>query len=121
MYFRNIRWRKSFFQESIRKKIKNLQRYKAKFHKIGLAVIRHEIPTLDVKDHLCEWIAEVFDKNDTVFHFVYVLSHRFCIYYDVQENTSEKRMIKDTETIFLSIIARMTAEGELSLNDEEWQ
>lgn len=112
---------KVFFQESIRKKIKNLQRYKAKFHKIGLAVIWHEIPTSDVKDHLCEWIAEVFDKNDTVFDFVYVLSHRFCIYYDVQENTSEIRMIKDTETIFLSIIARMTAEGELSLNDEEWQ
>lgn len=111
---------KFFFQESIRKKIKNLQHYKAEFPQIGLAVILPEIPTSDAEAQFCEWIAEVADKKDTAFDFVYVLSHRFCIYYDIQENTSEKRTIKDSETILLSTIARMTAEGELSFTDQEW-
>lgn len=112
---------KFFFQESIRKKIKYLQRYKTEFKKIGLAVILPEIPTSDAEAHFCEWIAEVFGKSSTVFDFVYVLSHRFCIFYDVQEDVVEKRTINETETILLATIARMTAEGELSLSDWEWQ
>lgn len=112
---------KFFFQESIRKKINNLQQYREEFQKIGLAVIWIDIPTSDVRDNLGKWIAEVLDKADIVFDFVYVLSHRFCVYYDVQEKSSELRTIKDTETKWLATIARMTAEGELSLSDEEWQ
>lgn len=45
----------------------------------------------------------------------------FCVYYDVQEKSSELRTIKDTESKWLATIIRMTAEGELSLSDEEWQ
>lgn len=112
---------KAFFQESIRKKINNLEQYRAEFQKIGLAVIWIDIPTSDVRDNLGKWIAEVLDKTDIVFDFVYVLSHRFCVYYDVQEQSSELLTIKDMETKRLATIARMTAEGELSLNDEEWQ
>lgn len=62
----------------------------------------------------------MFGKSSTVFDFVYVLSHRFCIFYDVQE-VVEKRMINETEAILLATIARMTAEGKLSLSDEEWR
>lgn len=112
---------KFFFQESIRKKIKYLQRYKTEFKKVGLAVILPEIPTSDAEVHFCEWIAEVFGKSSTVFDFVYVLSHRFCIFYDVQEEVVEKRTINETEAILLATIARMTAEGKLSLSDEEWR
>lgn len=112
---------KVYFQESIRKKIIKLPQYKAKFQKIGLAVILVEIPTSYTKDHICEWIEDIFDKNDNVFDFLFVISHRFCIYYDVHENIFEKRMINCEENRFLRIIARMTAEGELSLSDEEWK
>lgn len=110
-----------FFQESIRKKIKKLQRYKTEFKKIGLAVILPEIPTSNAETHFCEWIAEVFEESITVVDFVYVISHRFCIFYDVQEDIIEKRTIDGMKAILLATIARMTAEGELSLNDEEWQ
>lgn len=112
---------KFFFQESIRKKINNIQQYKAGFQKIGLAVIWIDIQTSDVRDYLGEWLAEVLDKTDTVFDFVYVLAPRFCAYYDVQEKSSELRTIKKEENEWLATIARMTAEGELSLSDEEWQ
>lgn len=112
---------KIFFQKSIRKKLNNLQQYRTEFQKIGLAVIWIDIPTSYVRDNLGKWIAEVLDKTGLIFDFVYVLSHRFCFYYDVQEKSAELRMIKDTENKWLATIARMTAEGELSLNDEEWQ
>ncbi len=112
---------KFFFQESIRKKINNLQRYKTEFKKIGLAVVLPEIPTLEAETHFCEWITEVFGNSSTVFDFVYVMSHRFCIFYNVKEDVAEKHTIKDTDAILLATIARMTAEGELSLSDKEWQ
>lgn len=121
MYLGNIREREGFFQESIRKKINNLQRYRAELQKIGLAVIWIDIPTLIIRDNLGKWIAEVLDKTDILFDFVYVSSHRFCVYFDVQEKSSKLRMIKDTENKWLATIATITAEGELSLSDEEWQ
>lgn len=70
-----------------------------------------------MRDNLDKWIAEVLEKIDIIFDFVYVLSHRFCVYYDVQEKSSELRTIKDMETKWLGIIARLTAEGEISLSD----
>ena len=80
-----------------------------------------EIPTSESETHFCEWITEVFGNSSTVFDFVYVMSHRFCIFYDVKEDVTEKHTIKDTDAILLATIARMTAEGELSLSDKEWQ
>ena len=112
---------KVVFQESIRKKLEKFQRYKAKLKKIGIAVILPEIPTSDAEGHFCEWITEVLNESDTSFDFVYVLSHRFCIYYDVQKNAFEKRTLTDKEIGLLLTIARMTAEGEISLSDIEWQ
>lgn len=111
---------KYFFQESIRRKTKKLEQYKSKFKKIGLAIILPEIPTSYAEEHFSEWILEVFNANDSLFDFVYILSHRFCIYYDVQEDVLERYSITSEENKLLSIIARMTSEGELSLNDLEW-
>lgn len=112
---------KIFFQESIRKKTKKLRRYRANFKEIGLAVILPEIPTVDAENHFCEWISEVVNESDHSFDFVYMLSHRSCIYYGVRESVSEKWSFTVEENKLLSTIARMTAEGELSLNDAEWQ
>ena len=111
---------KHFFQESIRRKINKLEQYRLKFNKIGLAIILPEIPTSYAEEHFSEWILEVFNENDNLFDFVYILSHRFCIYYNVQEDVLERYSITSEENKLLSIIARMTAEGELSLNDLEW-
>ncbi len=108
------------FQESIRKKAKKLQQYRTNFKKIGLAIILPEIPTSYAENHFSEWTSEVFKDTNNSFDFVYVISHRFCIYYDVQENVSEKHSLTSNESWLLSTIGRMTAEGELSLTDSEW-
>ena len=111
---------KYIFQECIRKKTKKLQQYRANFKSIGLAIILPEIPTSHAENNLSEWTYEIFKKSDNLFDFVYVISHRFCIYYDTQSTVSEKHLLTCEENRLLSKIARMTAEGELSLTDKEW-
>lgn len=111
---------KHFFQESIRRKTKKLEQYRINFEKIGLAVILPEIPTSYAEGHLSEWISELLEETDNLFDFVYVISHRFCIHYDTQENVEEKYSLTREESWSLSTIGRMTAEGELSLTDSEW-
>ena len=55
-----------------------------------------------------------------MYDFVYVISHRFCIYYDVHTNTTEKRSLKENESRSFATIGRMTAESKLTLEDTEW-
>jgi len=111
---------KCFFQQSIRRKIKKLPRYREKFKEIGLAIILPEIPTSYAEEHFCVWISEIFENATEKFDFVYVISHRFCIYYNVQESTSIKYKITSQENRLITTLARMTAEKELFLTDIEW-
>lgn len=111
---------KCFFQESIRRKTKKLQQYRIKFKRIGLAILLPEIPTSYAENHLSEWISEISDESSNLFDFVYVISHRFCLYYDTQAEFTEKRSLTQEESWRLATIGRMTAEGELSLSDSEW-
>ena len=111
---------KHFFQESIRRKIKKLKQYRTNFEKIGLAVILPEIPTSYAEGHLSEWISELLEETNSLFDFVYVISHRFCVFYDTQKNVEEKHLLTSEENWALSTIGRLTAEGELSLTNSEW-
>ena len=111
---------KCFFQQSIQRKIKKLPRYREKFKEIGLAIILPEIPTSYAEEHFCEWISEILGNATEKFDFVYVISHRFCIYYNVQDCLSMKYKITSEESRLITTLARMTAEKELSLGDVEW-
>lgn len=112
---------KHFFQESIRRKTKKIKQYHANFNEIGLAIILPEIPTSCAETNLSEWLSDLLKESDNLFDFVYVISHRFCIYYGIQGNVTEKRSLTSDENIWLETIGRMTAEGELSFtNSEEW-
>lgn len=112
---------KRFFQESIRRKTKKIQQYRSNFKRMGLAILLPEIPTSYAENHLSEWITELFDESANLFDFVYVISHRFCLYYDTQAKITEKRSLTQDESLLLATIGRMTAEGELTMTDTEWQ
>lgn len=112
---------KRFFQESIRRKTKKIQQYRSNFKRMGLAILLPEISTSYAENHLSEWITELFDESANLFDFVYVISHRFCLYYDTQAKITEKRSLTQDESLLLATIGRMTAEGELTMTDTEWQ
>lgn len=112
---------KYFFQQSILRKTKKLQQYRPNFKRMGLAILLPEIPTSYAENHLSEWITELFDESANLFDFVYVISHRFCLYYDTQAKITEKRSLTQDESLLLATIGRMTAEGELTMTDTEWQ
>ena len=88
---------------------------------MGLAILLPETPTSYAENHLSEWISEILDESANLFDFVYVISHRFCLYYDAQAKITEKSSITLDESWLLATIGRMTAEGELSITDIEWQ
>lgn len=112
---------KKTFQESIRKKLTKLQDYRIKCKILGLAVIWPEMPSNEAQSHLVEWIREIVQESDDFFDFIYVISRRGCIYYDAQKDIFEKKAISGEESKSLQTIARMTAEGELSLDSQEWE
>lgn len=111
---------KFFFQESIRRKTEKLEQYRLNFKRMGLAILLPEIPTTYAENHFSEWISEVLDESANLFDYVYVISHRFCIYYETQTSIAVKHSLTQDESRFLATVARMTAEGELSMTDEEW-
>lgn len=111
---------KVLVQKIVLKKAGKIQQYKKNFRKVGLAILFSETPTSYAEDHCLEWVTEVLNNFQESFDFVYVLSHRFCIYYEIQKNVSEKRCFTENVYKSLSTIARMTAEGQLSLTDPEW-
>lgn len=112
---------KRSFQNIIRKKKTKIRQYRSNFSLLGLAIVLPDPPTLEAESCFVDWIREVFQEDCNLFDFVYVFSHRFCIFYDVQVGCSSKWMFSREENMLLSIVARMTAEGELSLEDLEWQ
>ncbi len=109
-----------FIQESIKKKIKKLPQYRETFRTLGLAIILPEIPTTYTEQHIPEWIFEVLGEMESSYDFVYVISHRFCIFYNAQKNSLSKHTLSNEESTSLITIGRMTAEGELTLSDVEW-
>ena len=109
-----------FIQKSIKKKIKKLPQYRETFRTLGLAIILPEIPTTYAEQHIPEWISNDLGEMEYSYDFVYVISHRFCIYYNLQENSLSKHTLSNEESISLITIGRMTAEGELTLSDVEW-
>lgn len=111
---------KIVLQNNVRKKLERLRLYRKTFKTMGLAILLPEIPTSYAEEHCMEWIIESLSEAQNRFDFIYVLSHRFCIYYDTHTEFSEKRKLQGEEYTKLSIIAKMTAEGKLSLSDAEW-
>lgn len=111
---------KTLFQKAIRKKIEKSPHYRENFKNLGLAVVFLEIPTSEAEHGCIAWTREVFQEAQKSFDFVYILAHRFCFYYDTHTDSCEKRIISGDDLYAIKTIARMTAEGELSLESDEW-
>ena len=111
---------KTCLQNAIIKKCKKADKYKD-YARIGLAVLLPEIPTSYAEDHIIDWIKEIYSEIKTSFDLIYVISNRFCIICDIKNDYMDKKCLENTENQLLCKIARMTAEGELTLDSIEWK
>lgn len=108
------------FKKSICEKVKKGQKYKQSFSSVGLAVLLIETPTREAENSYISWIRQVSAKLDHEFDFYFVISERFCLYFNPVAGIDNKIIISGREAKSLRTIARMTAEGELSLSSPEW-
>ena len=109
------------FRRNMINKSKKLPRYRSLFNNVGLAILLQEIPTTFAENNIPKWISKLNGTETEKYDFIYVISHRFCIYFDALANITEKKPLTQNETRLLSTIGRMTAEGELSLDSIEWR
>lgn len=112
---------KAFIQSSITKKIKKLPQYQSQYKRVELAIILPEIPTSDAENHISAWIADSLGCTKPAFDYIHIICHRFYQGYDVHTGEEIKITISKQEHHSLGAIARMTAEGVISLDSEEWQ
>ena len=111
---------KNRFQKCILHKQDKIKEYKAKFDRVALAILLHDIPSSEAERHCVDWIREFQSENTQDYDTIIILSHRFCIVYNKRSDDSLKFSLTNDVTILLHTIARMTAEGELSLSSPEW-
>lgn len=112
---------KNCFQKAIQNKKAKFQKYKTTFDIVGLAVLFLSPPTSEAERNIVDWIRGECRFDDNSFDFIYVISHRFCLYYDSQTDYFQKLALSKEEDSLLRTVGRMTAEGELSLTDREWR
>ncbi len=113
---------KRVFQASIKRKIAKAEKYRIDFSKVGLALMLPEIPTREAEKYCIDWALEVLKTEaSNGFDFIYIISERFCYYCEIAACQVFKCNISKDESQLLRKIARMTAEGELSLDSLVWR
>lgn len=111
---------KRVFQDCIQRKLLRAGEYRIGFPKLGLAVLLTEIPTTEAERSYNDWVYDVLISTEAAFDFVYVISERFCHYYDILTHHTLRKAISKEETFLLGKVARMTAEGALTLDSLVW-
>lgn len=111
---------KVFIQNIISKKMEKLPQYQEKYKRVELALILPEIPTSDAERHITGWITDIMHCARPAFDYVHIICHRFYKGLDMRTGEEIKIAISNRENLALGAIARMTAEGVISFDSEEW-
>ncbi|MCR5478662.1 MAG: hypothetical protein K6F27_02230 [Ruminococcus sp.] len=106
---------------AILKKCKKANNYEKDFKVIGLAVLFPDNPTRQTEEDIIKWIKELHPEIEQYYKFVYVISSQFCLMYDIKSENIDKKILDKTVNRLLWTIARMTAEGEITLESDEWK
>lgn len=112
---------KSIIQEAIKRKIASVKKYPDNHYKqMELAIIRTEIPSSLWMESVTDWVSEVVrDECEQIFSRIYVIGGNTCFTIN-NDGSNNTHKIEKEQFKRLSIIGRMTAEGELTIDDEEW-
>ena len=113
---------KCVFEKAIENKLKKLPDYRKKFNKVGLAILLTEIPTSDLENSIVDKISELNNNNNNedFFDFIFIISNRFCLRYDIKTNKIVKYSLTAQESDSLKIIGRLSAEKTIDLSNIEY-
>ena len=102
----------------IENKIKKAMKYPGNYEVLELALIKKERPLQPWIASLNMWIKPLF-KEDNPFRTIYVIFPN--AYFVIEKDKDGQLFQLDSKTYqALCKIGRMTAEGEITLEDEEW-
>ena len=102
------------------KKIKKSNKYK-RFPVMELVLIKKDCPVQEWIEGLSEVLMPQIERKDNIFDRVYVIYPYKCARFERGSRKSYENIMSASEYKDLRIIGRMTAEGEISLGDEEWK
>ena len=101
--------------------MEKLPQYLRNYKRVELAIILPEMPTTEAKSQMANWIIESLEYKCPVFDYIHIVCHRFYMGVDVDTGINVRTPISKQEHYSLSSIARMTAEGIITFESEEWQ
>lgn len=113
---------KTYLRNAVINKLKKIHEYRKRYKNVGLALVFSDNPSSTLKDNCIDWIKELRgDDNTDTFDFFILLIGSLVIIYRTASGSTERYFLSKDARKCLQIIGRMTAEGELSLHDIEWQ
>ena len=113
-----IECEKNIIWKAVRSKSLKIQDYQKNFSVIDLAILLFDIPTSEAEDNMVDWLGQI--KESEVFDKIIVICPRFILIYSTKDREHKKITISSDVKERLNIISRMTAEGLLNLDDNEW-
>lgn len=103
--------------KSIYKKIISVKKYISNFEYVDLVVIKNEIVPSIWEDEIFNCVDEIVKNNEMVFRNIFIIYKNYC-YCIFSKAYHKKIYIKKTDR--LRVLGRLTAEGVIKMEDEEW-
>lgn len=108
--------------KAFEKKLKKIPSYRREgFDKVGLFIIYGEPLFPATPTHCFEWLKNTQENSCDTFDFAYLLAAETLGVFDFVANYSDWLSIERNDMDSIKKLARMTAEGEISEEDVEWQ
>ena len=106
-------------EKRICEKVDKAKGYEINYRTPELALVKEDRPLHEWLEKISSSIETIVNNQD-VYETVYILFPNSCIY--VEKGKSSNRIdLKQDEYLCLKTIGRMTAEDEITTDDEEWK
>lgn len=115
----NFELDQALLKKCVNVKTEKAKGYDAKNRTLELALVKEDRPLLEWLEKI-NYSLETIVNNQEIYETVYILFPNSCIY--IKKGTSPQKIeLSPKEYLHLKTIGRMTAEGEINIDDEEWQ
>ncbi len=113
----NTKYDNHLLTQSICKKIISVKKYSLNFKYVDLVVIKNEIVPSIWEDGIFNCVDEIVKHNEMVFRNIFIIYRNHC--YCTFSNGNHKKIYIEKKDR-LRVLGRLTAEGVIKMEDEEW-